>query len=455
MNSYEQSIEKIISKYSKVYDEMTVRSREVFKRASQVLPGGVVYHARFFHPYPLYIVRAKDTFVWDVDGNRYDDYWMGHGTHILGHAPDFIIDRVYEISKHGTHLGFENIYAVEYAELLTRIVPNCKMIRFTNSGTEANMYAVRLARAYTRRRYVVKIRGGWHGGLDQLHTAVSPPFSGPESAGLPEDLIKYTVSVSYNDLEEMERILRMCDVAAIIIEPVPGAGGCIEPVDGYLKGVRELADRYGAVLIFDEVITGFRLSLGGAQEYFNVGADIVTMGKIVGGGMPGAGAFCGREELMALLDHTKHPEPRSRSFHGGTFTGNPVTIMAGFTLIDYLSRDRERYSSFNEMWGTVAKEIDRLCEEYGRPCWTTNVGSMIGIHFTKSKPRSVEDAYYLRYSSKVYEAFHLFMRINRILYLSEKMPHLLPSMVHSKEQAKKFTETFAKFLDELKLCVST
>jgi len=451
MDWYELQAENMISKYLKIYDDFASKNREVFERASKVLPGGAVYHIRFFHPYPTYIVRAKDTYVWDVSGNRYDDYWMGHGTHILGHAPDFIIDRVYEVSRYGTHFGFENIYAIEYAELLTRIVPNCDMIKFTNSGTEANMYAIRLARAYTKKRFIIKIRGGWHGGLDQIHTGVSPPFSGPESAGLPEDLIKYTLLVSYNDLNEMEKALKMYDVAAVIIEPVPGAGGCIEPMDGYLKGVRELTDRYGSLLIFDEVITGFRLALGGAQEYFNVKADIITMGKIVGGGMPGAGAFGGRRDIMELLNHVKYPEPRARSFHGGTFAGNPVTIVAGLTMINYLSRNRERYSSFNEMWSSVARKLDRLCEEYDRVCWITNVGSIIGVHFTKSKPRNVEDAYYLRYGSKIYEALHLFMRVNRILYLSEKMPHFMPSMIHTREQSEKLVETFAKFLDELKL----
>lgn len=451
MDWYELQAENMISKYLKIYDDFASKNREVFERASKVLPGGAVYHIRFFHPYPIYIVRAKDTYVWDVGGNRYDDYWMGHGTHILGHAPDFIIDRVHEVSRYGTHFGFENIYAIEYAELLTRTVPNCDMIKFTNSGTEANMYAIRLARAYTKKRFIIKIRGGWHGGLDQIHTGVSPPFSGPESAGLPEDLIKYTLQVSYNDLNEMEKVLKMYDVAAVIIEPVPGAGGCIEPVDGYLKGVRELTDRYGSLLIFDEVITGFRLALGGAQEYFNVKADIITMGKIVGGGMPGAGAFGGRRDIMELLDHIKYPEPRARSFHGGTFTGNPVTIVAGLTMINYLSRNRERYSSFNEMWGSVARKLDRLCEEYDRVCWTTNVGSIIGVHFTKSKPRNIEDAYYLRYGNKIYEALHLFMRVNRILYLSEKMPHFMPSMIHTREQSEKLIEKFAEFLDELKI----
>uniref|UniRef100_A0A7J3QDB4 Aspartate aminotransferase family protein n=1 Tax=Ignisphaera aggregans TaxID=334771 RepID=A0A7J3QDB4_9CREN len=439
-----------MSRYLKTYEDMTSKSRELFERASRFIPGGVVYHIRFFHPYPIYVIKAKETYVWDVDGNKYEDYWMGHGTHILGHSPDFVIDKVYEVSRYGTHFGFENIYAIEYAELLTKIIPNCDMVKFTNSGTEANMYAIRLARTYTKRRYIVKIKGGWHGGLDQLHTGVSPPFTGPESAGLPEDLIRYTISISYNDLDELERVLKSYDVAAVIIEPVPGAGGCIEPVEGYLKGVRELVDRYGSLLIFDEVITGFRLSLGGAQEYFNVKADIVTLGKIIGGGMPGAGAFCGKGEIMSLLNHIKYPDPRNRSFHGGTFTGNPITIVAGFTLVNYLNRNKEMYTSFNGMWSNIAKEMDKICEEYNRLCWITNVGNMLGIHFTKSKPRNIEEAYYLRYSSKIYEALHLYMRINKILYLSEKMPHLMPSMIHSRDQAKRFVDIFTKFLYELK-----
>lgn len=450
MSLYDPKAEALISRYLKIYEDMTSKSRELFERAGRFIPGGVVYHIRFFHPYPIYVIKAKETYVWDVDGNKYEDYWMGHGTHILGHSPDFVIDKVYEVSRYGTHFGFENIYAIEYAELLTKIIPNCNMVKFTNSGTEANMYAIRLARTYTKRRYIVKIKGGWHGGLDQLHTGVSPPFIGPESAGLPEDLIKYTISISYNDLDELERVLKSYDVAAVIMEPVPGAGGCIEPIEGYLKGVRELVDRYGSLLIFDEVITGFRLSLGGAQEYFNVKADIITLGKIIGGGMPGAGALCGKEEIMSLLNHIKYPDPRNRSFHGGTFTGNPITIVAGFTLINYLNRNKEMYTSFNRMWSNIAKEMDKVCEEYNRLCWITNVGNMLGIHFTKSKPRNIEEAYYLRYSNKIYEAFHLYMRINKILYLSEKMPHLMPSMIHSENQAKRFVDVFKEFLYELK-----
>lgn len=439
-------LDDIVSRLSSKYVEKTRRSREMFERALRIFPGGVTYHIRYLEPYPIYVSRAKGSIVWDVDGNEYDDYWMGHGAHILGHSPDFVVEAVNKISREGTHFGFENIYAIEYAELLTKVVPNIEMIRFCNSGTEANMYAVRLARAYTKKRYIVKIEGGWHGSLDQLHVALTPPFTEPESLGIPNDFVKYTVAVPYNDIENLEKVAKRFDVAAIVIEPVPGAGGCIEPEENYLKEVRRIADAYGALLIFDEVITGFRLSLGGAQEYFNVKADIVVFGKIIGGGYPGAGAFAGKREYMELLNHIKYPSPRQRVFHGGTFVGNPITMVAGYTTIDYLARNRSLYEVFNNRWRYAAKKMDKICEEYNRICWITSTGSMIGIHFTSKKPRNIAEAYMNRWSEKVYKALHLFMVTNNIVYLSEKMPHLLPSMAHSETQISRFIEMLEQFL---------
>lgn len=443
-------LDDLLAKLMSMYADKTRRSRELFERALKVLPGGVTYHIRYIEPHPLYIARAKGSRVWDVDGNEYDDYWMGHGAHILGHAPDFVVEAVNEVSRSGTHLGFENPYALEYAELLTKIIPNADMIRFCNSGTEANMYAIRLARAYTKRRYIVKIEGGWHGSLDQLHVAVTPPFVGVESLGIPEDYVKYTVAVPFNDLETLERALRGLDVAAVILEPVPGAGGVIEPDEGYLKGVRELTEDYGALLIFDEVITGFRLALGGAQEFFGVDADIVVLGKIVGGGYPGAGVFAGKREYMELLDHIKYPSPRQRVFHGGTFTGNPVSMVAGYTLVKYLSDHRYMYSEFNSRWSTTARGMDRVCEEFDRICWITSVGSMIGIHFTSRKPRNIAEAYSTRWSEDAYKALQLYMITSGVVYMSTKMPHLMPSMVHTDQQAEKLIEVFTKALELLR-----
>ncbi|WP_054857180.1 aspartate aminotransferase family protein [Vulcanisaeta sp. JCM 16159] len=442
-------IQELIDRYAKIYMERTGRSRELFERARKVLPGGTTYQIRYFTPYPIYVTRASGVKVWDADGNEYVDYWMGHGTHILGHSPDFVVKAVNEAAYGGTHLGYPNTLEVEYAELLTKVIPNVEMVRFSNSGTEANMYAVRLARAYTGRRYVIKMEGGWHGGYDGLHVGVNPPFEGPESLGLPPEHIKYTLVVPFNDLDALEKALRGFDVAAVIMEPVLGSGGCIEPQPGYLKSVRELVDRYGALLIFDEVITGFRLALGGGQELFNVRADIVTLGKIVGGGYPGAGAIASRSEIMELLNQVKKPSARARSFHGGTFTGNRITLTAGYALISYLNHHRALYENFNNLWNWVRGEMDKACEEYGRICWVTGVGSMLGIHFTRNRPINARIAYIDRIDDGLYSLLHLYMRTRGILYMTEHTAHLLPSMIHTGDHARALMEEFKNLLSEV------
>jgi len=431
------------------YEKLTKTSREIFERSRKVLPGGVTYPLRYFKPYPIYVKRAKGVKVWDVDDNEYLDLWMGHGVHILGHAPDFVIEKIAEFMRSGTHLGFENVYALEYAELLTRVIPNVEMVRFTNSGTEAVMHAVRLARAYTKRSYVVKMEGGWHGPYDALHVGVTYPFRGPESLGLPEDYLKYTLVVPFNDLEALEKVLKQYEVAAVILEPIPAAGGCIEPVKGYLEGVRKIADEYGTLVIFDEVVTGFRLALGGAQEFFNVKADIVALGKVVGGGFPGAGAYGARAEIMELLDQVKIPNSRERSAQTGTFVGNTITMVAGYTTVKYLAGNRAKYDEFNSLWNYARRQLDRICEENDRLCWVTGAGSLVGIHFTVKKPRNVREAEELKWSVKVSEVLHLYMRVNKILYLTEHKPHLLPSMLHTRDDVDKFTKNFADFMNTI------
>jgi glutamate-1-semialdehyde 2,1-aminomutase len=441
--------EELARSLEQKYLERARKSRDLFEKSRKLMPGGVTYAIRYFKPYPLFISRAEGTRVWDVDGNEYVDYWMGHGTHILGHAPRFVLEAVADAVRGGTHLGYENPYAVEYAELLTKVVPGLESLRFANSGTEANMYVARLARAYTKRKYIVKVEGGWHGGYDILHTAVSPPFVGPESAGLPEELTKYTVAVPYNDVESLEEALRKYPVASVIVEPVLGAGGCIEPLGSYLKELRELTYRYGSLLVFDEVITGFRLAPGGGQEFFGVKADLVVLGKVVGGGFAGAGAFGGSSEIMELLDHLKYPDPRSRSFHGGTFVGNPVNMIAGYTLVKHLHENRSLYERANSLWAELRRAVDRVCEEFGRVCWTTGAGTMTGVHFTRVRPRNAREVYELRWGRHVEHVYHLYSRLNGVLYLSEKLVHLLPSLVHSKEEVDLFAEVLTNFLTEV------
>ncbi len=445
----EDALEKIWFESLRIYESRTSRSRELYENAKSILPGGVTYHIRFYKPYPVFIKRAKGSRVWDVDGNAYIDFWMGHGAHILGHAPDVVIREVQKVLDIGTHFGYVNEFMFNYAKLLTSIIPNFEMVRFCNSGTEAVMYTVRLVRAYTKRPYIVKMEGGWHGGYDSLHIGVTPPYDEPESLGLIPEVTKYTLVVPFNDVDILEKVLKKYDVAAIILEPVLGAGGCIEPKDNYLKEVRRLSQEHDVVLVFDEVITGFRLALGGAQQYFNVDADIVVLGKIVGGGFPGAGAFGGKREIMELLDHTKYPNPRTRSFHGGTFTGNVVTMIAGYTMIDHLQRNESVYNIFNSLWNGIAKKIDKVCEDHDRVCWVTGTGSMIGIHFTRRRPENARIAMTERVSNRVYEVLHMYMRTKGILYMTEHMTHLLPSMVHTEKEAEMFIENFVEFLDKI------
>ncbi|ABM81254.1 aspartate aminotransferase family protein [Hyperthermus butylicus] len=449
MVQLEEKLEEWWARLASEYEKRTPRSRELFERARRVLPGGTTYHIRFFKPYPVFIEHGLGPRVWDVDGNEYTDYWMGHGALILGHCPDLLEEAVRKALKASSHLGYENPYALEYAELLVQVLPGVEQVRFTNSGTEANMYAVRLARAYTGRKYIIKLEGAWHGGYDALHVGVTPPYEGPESLGLPEESIKYTLVAPFNDAGAVERLVKRYEVAAIWVEPVLGAGGGIEPEPGYLRELRRIADEAGALLVFDEVITGFRLALGGAQEYYNVKADIVVLGKIVGGGMPGAGAIASRAEVMELLDQLKRPKGRERSFHGGTFTGNPVTILTGYHTVKHLADNRGVYAEFNSLWDSVRRRIQEECESRDNICWATGTGSIVGIHFTRKRPRTAREALEERWSNKVYEVMHMYMRLNGILYMTEHMAHLLPSMAHSRRDADRFIEVFASFLDEI------
>jgi glutamate-1-semialdehyde 2,1-aminomutase len=274
----------------------------LFERAKKVLPAGVSYGIRDIIPHPFFVKNAKGVKLTDVDGNVYIDYWVGHGALILGHAHDTVMDEVTKQIRDGTHIGFSHPLEIKLAERIVDMVPSAEMVRYTSSGTEANMYAVRLARAYTGRMKIAKIEGGWHGGYDCLHVGVHAPFNIPESAGLNPKTTEDTVVVPFNDPDAAREVSKGSELACILVEPVLGAGGIIPPESGYLEGLREICDDTGTLLIFDEVITGFRLGPGCAQGYYNVTPDLTIMGKILGGGFP-IGAFCGSRELFERLDH--------------------------------------------------------------------------------------------------------------------------------------------------------
>jgi glutamate-1-semialdehyde 2,1-aminomutase len=264
------------------------------------------------------------------------------------------------------------------------MVPSAEMVRFTNSGTEANMYATRLARAYAAKSKIAKFEGGWHGGYDALHVGVKSPFNVPESAGLTEGAIKDTILLPFNDLEGLKKRLKNEHVASIIIEPILGAGGGVPAEKEFLKGLREYCSENDILLIFDEAITGFRLAPGGAQECYGVIPDITVLGKILGGGFP-IGALCGKREIMEKIDSLTYERPKY-SFHGGTFTGNPITMTAGLATLKILMNGR-MINGLNKLGDKIRAELRKIFENYNIDVQVTGASSIFNVHFTKEKIR--------------------------------------------------------------------
>ncbi len=373
------------------YEERTPGSRKLFSRAKRVFAGGVNHNARYYEPYPLFVSKAKGQHIWDEDGNRYVDYWMGHMALILGHSPSAVTSAVRSQIGGGTHFGTSSRLSVELAEEVQKSVPCAELLRFCSSGAEATMYLVRLARGYTRKRTVIKMAGGWHGYNTELNKGVHSPFDRPEGAGILPEEQAFTKTVRFNDLEDARKGVEAAgnDVAVIFLEPVLGAGGCLPADTEYLKGLRELADSKGILLAFDEVITGFRVALGGAQERYGVKPDLASFGKIVGGGLP-IGLVAGRKEIVALADPSK--KEGFVSIGGGTFSENPMTMVAGLATVRYLRRNkREVYTNLEREGKRLRSGVDKAFAECGVETSTTGLGSLFYTHFGKT-PRNSEDA---------------------------------------------------------------
>ncbi|MEM1944224.1 MAG: aspartate aminotransferase family protein [Nitrososphaerota archaeon] len=418
------------------------RSRILHEEALKYLPSGVTYGNRYIDPYPVYLERAEGQFVWDVDGNRFVDLWMGHGALIMGHSYKPVIEEAVEQLKYGAHFGYSHEWEVRWAKQVCEMVPSAKMVRPTNSGTEANMYAVRLARAYTKKSLVGKFEGGWHGGYDALQVGVTYPVDKPSTLGLSENTVRDTVLLPYNNLEETERRVKGKDLACIVVEPVMGAGGFIPAEREFLKGLRKLCDEEGIILIFDEVITGFRLSPGGAQQLYGVIPDLTVLGKAVGGGPFPAGAFCGREDIMEMIDLRKHPNPYERVFHGGTYSGNPLTMRAGYTLLKELAKgDVHQYiNSLGEYARSRLREVTS-----GVDIHITGVGSLVCLHFTKEKPYDIHTANRTKNLDMAKRYFrHVFGR--GLLYVPPAVPHLFISAAHTRETVDQLIDSTEEFI---------
>lgn len=431
---------EVLSSMFDSYISKTRKSKELYERAKNVLPAGVSYAIRHFEPYPFYTARAKGSKLFDVDGNEYVDFWLGHTALILGHSPLAVVEAVRKQLENGTHYGTSHELEIKLAEQIVKIVASAEMVRFTNSGTEANMYATRLARAYTGRTKIAKFEGGWHGGYDALHTSVKYPFNIPESAGLTTGALQDTIVLPFNDLERIRESLKNKEVASITIEPVLGAGGGIPAEKEFLKGLRELCDDKGILLIFDEVITGFRLAPGGGQQYYGTTPDITVFGKILGGGFP-IGALCGRREIMERIDTLVYERPHY-SFHGGTFAANPISMTAGLATLKVLE-DGQLINELNNVGGKIREKLKEIFEANEVEVQVTGAGSLFNTHFTKEEVKDARAA--SKADKKKQVDYHLNLIANGVFILPTHAGAL--STAHSETDIKKLlleTEKFAR-----------
>lgn len=368
-------------------------SEQLFERAKRVLPGGVNSPVRAYRAVgmaPRFITRADGAYIYDEDGKRYIDYVCSWGPMILGHNHPVIREAVERAVKDGLSFGAPTRREVDIAERMISMVPNIEMVRMVNSGTEAVMSALRLARGATGRDKLIKFEGCYHGHSDcMLVNAGSSALAGghPSSAGVPVGAARDTLTAQFNDLASVEALLEQNpgQVAAVIVEPVAANMGVVGPAPGFLEGLRALCDKHGALLIFDEVITGFRLAPGGAQEYFGVRADLVTFGKIIGGGMP-VGAYGGKREIMEMVS------PVGGVYQAGTLSGNPVAMAAGITQLQILWEHPEIYTGMQEQGQRLYGGMECLVEKYEKPWRVNHVGSLGCLYFTGQDVKNYEDA---------------------------------------------------------------
>lgn len=422
------------------YISKTPRSKQLYDSARSVLPGGVSYRIRFFDPYPFHAMKAKGSRLFDADGNEFVDYWCTHFALILGHTHSKVVRAIEQQLEKGYHFGVPYEQEIKLAELITKTVPSACMVSLTNSGTEANMYAVRLARTYTKREKIGKFEGCWHGGYDSLHVAVKQPLDKAQSGGLTSDYARHTVVLPYNDLEATRRRIRDEKLACVLIEPMLGAGGMVPCERNFLEGLREVCDESGTLLVFDEVVTGFRLGLGGAQQYYGVLPDLTVLGKILGGGLP-IGAIAGREDVMEHLDSKKY-EGEELSYVGGTGIGNTLSVTAGYATIEELKRTNP-YSNLDRLGQRVREGLREAFERSGINAQITGLGSTFGCHFTKGPVRNIRDVE--RGDASLTQRFHGTLLQNGIFTLTPHLIHGCISTAHNSQDIERLIAVAGKF----------
>ena len=424
-------------------------SEQLFERAKRVLPGGVNSPVRAYRAVgmaPRFITRADGAYIYDEDGKRYIDYVCSWGPMILGHNHPVIREAVERAVKDGLSFGAPTRREVDIAERMISMVPNIEMVRMVNSGTEAVMSALRLARGATGRNKIIKFEGCYHGHSDAMlvkagSSAVAEGGK-PSSAGVPEDTAKDTLTAQYNHLESVQALFDQYpgEIACVIVEPVAANMGVVGPNPGFLEGLRTLCDKEGALLIFDEVITGFRLAKGGAQEYFGVKADIVTFGKIIGGGMP-VGAYCGSRELMEQV------APCGPVYQAGTLSGNPVAMAAGLAQLTYLNTHPEVYTAISQKADRLAQGMRQEVAKTGAKVRINQVGSLVAPFFTPDSVESFTEA--SKSDLKKYAAYFEKM-LNRGIYLAPaQFEAMFLSYAHTEEDLEETLNAAAQVFSTL------
>ena len=368
-------------------------SKKLFNRAQEVIPGGVNSPVRAFKSVggsPIFVRSANGAYLYDENNNRYIDFISSWGPMILGHAHPEVVQAINEVSLKGTSYGIPTELEIKIAELAVSMVPNVDRIRFVNSGTEACMSAVRLARGYTGKSKIIKFVGCYHGHADCFLIEAGSgalTFGVPNSPGVTKGTAQDTLTAAFNNIEHVKQIFEQYknDIAAIIIEPVAGNMGCVLPYDGFLNELKQLCENNDSLLIFDEVMTGFRLAKGGAQEKLNVQADIMTFGKVIGGGLP-VGAFAARKEIMDFLS------PNGPVYQAGTLSGNPLAMTAGLTTLSILNNQPEIYDSLEKKTAYLHNGFERLLEKSAIPHTINRFGSMVSLHFTNTPVTDFESS---------------------------------------------------------------
>ncbi|RKS87539.1 glutamate-1-semialdehyde 2,1-aminomutase [Orbus hercynius] len=425
------------------------KSQSLYEQARLVMPGGVNSPVRAFNGVggtPLFIEKADGAYIYDADGKAYIDYVGSWGPMILGHNNPDIADAVCKAVHKGLSYGAPTGIEVELANLVTSIMPSIEMLRMVNSGTEATMSAIRVARGFTQRDKIIKFEGCYHGHADYLLVKAGSgalTLGHPTSPGVPTDFVKHTLVCNYNDLESVRKTFEQYpnEIAAIIVEPVAGNMNCVPAKPDFLQGLRDLCDQYGALLIIDEVMTGFRVALGGAQEYYNITPDLTCLGKVIGGGMP-VGAFGGRAEIMAQL------APIGPIYQAGTLSGNPIAMTAGYTALNLLTQVGV-YPQLDSLTAKLANGLLAAANQFNVPLVVNHVGGMFGLFFTTQKDVTTY-ADVMKSDVELFKKFYHHMLSEGIYFAPSAFEAGFMSLAHGDDEINQTIDAAKRFFKTLK-----